>query len=77
MSTLEAIWVYSTQLLLFSTFYSASFPSGTKQLEKDTGLFQGPRPGVCHNVGYKKIAALFKGKLEAAIVLTHDNSAAR
>jgi hypothetical protein len=58
-------------------FLFSQFPAGTKQLEKDTGLFQGPRPGVCHNVGYKKITALFKGKLDGAIVPTHDNSAAR
>jgi hypothetical protein len=58
-------------------FLFVNFPSSAKQLPKDCGLFQGPRPGVCHNVGFKKLAALFKGKLEGVIVLTHDESAAR
>jgi hypothetical protein len=46
------------------------FPSSAKQLKKDHGLFQGPRPGVCYNVGYKKLPTL-------GIVLTHDDSALR
>ena len=53
------------------------FPSSAKQLKRDYGLFQGPRPGVCYNVGYKKLANVFRDKLEGAIVLTHDDSAAR
>jgi hypothetical protein len=45
-------------------------PFQRKTTKKDHGLFQGPRPGVCYNVGYKKLPTL-------GIVLTHDDSALR
>lgn len=58
-------------------FLFSHFPSSAKQLKKDHGLFQGPRPGVCYNVGYKKLQELFHGQLEGVIVLTHDDAASR
>lgn len=58
-------------------FLFTQFPSSAKQLKKDHGLFQGPRPGVCHNVGLKKLAALVKGNLKGMVILTHDDSSAR
>lgn len=53
------------------------FPSSAKQLERDHGLFQGPRPGVCYNIGSEKLSKVIRDKLHGVVVLTHDDSAAR
>ena len=53
------------------------FPASATQLSRDYGLFQGPRPGVCYNVGYKKFLSLSKGQINGIVVLTHDDSASR
>lgn len=55
----------------------AYFPQSAKQLQKDHGLFQGPRPGVCYNAPYKQISTLLHGKLNGVVVLVHDDSAVR
>ena len=53
------------------------FPASATQLSRDYGLFQGPRPGVCYNVGYKKFLSLSKGQINGIVVLTHDDSASQ
>jgi hypothetical protein len=50
------------------------FPDSAKQLGKDDGLFQGPRPGVFHRVQAETISALVHGKMRGTRVLTHDDN---
>jgi hypothetical protein len=49
------------------------FPDSAKQLGEDRGLFAGPRPTVLHKVGASVLQELVNGKLNGAVVLTHDD----
>jgi len=53
------------------------FPGSAKQLSKDHGLFKGARPGVFQGVQVHQLSTLLKEKMPGAVVLTHDDSAAR
>jgi hypothetical protein len=53
------------------------FPGSAKQLSKDHGLFKGARPGVFQGVQVQQLSTLLKEKMPGAVVLTHDDSAAR
>ncbi len=59
----------------FLDFLFKYFPGSAKQLKKDHGLFQGPRPGVLHKVNRKELAVLLSDKLKGTVVLVHDESA--
>eukprot|EP00934_Nitzschia_sp_Nitz4_P003879 Nitzschia sp. Nitz4//scaffold167_size49223//10984//18384//NITZ4_007032-RA/size49223-processed-gene-0.31-mRNA-1//-1//CDS//3329538266//3869//frame0 len=50
------------------------FPDSAKQLGEDRGMFTGPRPGVFHKVPVASLKALVSGKLNGAVILTHDES---
>ena len=50
------------------------FPDSAKQLGKDDGLFQGPRPGIFHKVKAATISALLNEKMRGFRVLTHDEN---
>jgi len=52
----------------------AIFPDSAKQLGKDNGLFQGPRPGVFHKAKTETVAALVAEKMHGTVVLTHDEN---
>ena len=52
----------------------AYFPGSAKQLKKDTGLFQGSRPGVLHKVNVQHLTTLLSDKLKGTVVLCHDES---
>ncbi len=58
--------------LLFS-----HFPSSAKQLNKDSGLFQGSRPGVLSGATVDQLNILLSDKLKGAVIITHDESARR
>ena len=53
-----------------------AFPDSAKQLKEDRGLFQGPRPGVFHNVEVARLRELVM-KRKGVVVLTHDRDASR
>lgn len=50
------------------------FPHSAKQLGKDDGLFQGPRPGIFHNAKAETMAALVQKKMHGTVILTHDDN---
>jgi len=57
---------------LFSTF-----PSSAKRLDKDNGLYNGSKPGLCYGVDTKLLSSLLAGKMNGTVVLTSDESASR
>lgn len=52
----------------------AQFPDSAKQLGKDDGLFQGPRPGVFHMAQPQIIGDLVAKKMNGTVILTHDEN---
>lgn len=58
-------------------FLFLHFPSSAKQLPKDHGLFNGSRPSVLQSIQVETLSTLLKEKLPGAVVLTHDETAAK
>jgi hypothetical protein len=52
----------------------AQFPDSAKQLGKDNGLFQGPRPGVFHMAQPQIIGDLVAKRMNGTVILTHDEN---
>lgn len=53
------------------------FPNAVKELERDYGLFGGPRPAVLNKVSKDTMASLLHNELQGTIVLTHDENVAK
>ena len=64
--------ILNTAAAILSQMFSV-FPDSAKNLGKDDGLFQGPRPGVIHKAKPETMAALLAQKMQGTVVLTHDD----
>jgi len=59
----------------FLDFLFCYFPGSARQLQKDVGIFQGPRPGLLYKAEVNNLAILLSDKLKGTVVLCHDESA--
>ena len=68
--------ILNTAASILNKLFSA-FPSSAKRLDKDLGLFNGSKPGLCYGVDTKLLSSLLAGKMNGTVVLTSDESAPR
>lgn len=68
--------ILNTASSILDILFSA-FPSSAKRLDKDDGLFNGSKPGLCYCVDTKLLSSLLAGKMNGTVVLTSDKSASR